>query len=593
MSEVPNICRIHATTLFPGGMRSVVWQFLPIKGHHVSSIDVLFWRVWSHFRFYLHKPTMSLMKAKLTFWIPGHANPSGSELADQAAKEAVPPEESLVVMFLDPKVLANSRKTYNRPALKRTQQIQAQTIIIIHPGSLNLRIGRATDLNPHTILHVIARKRLYGGPIHRDPFLPMQGIKVNDMILQEMEECRLQVSHTLQSCLQSDGHRRYATPPQQIAAFNRRAHPVKLSDSGGEWIKPEENIVVGDEVLTINPNLDYNIHFPFKRGDLNIHDGPGGSLTAVLANLETIWTRVIHYQLGIPPWDLKHYRAVLVIPDIYNRQYLKELTTLLLCKIGFGGCFLLQDHVAATFGAGLGYACVIDVGDQKTSVSCVEDGISHRNTRVRMEYGGGDITQAFHWLLQKCAFPYKSCSPDNKLDAMLLRKLKENFCHVNLNICGSQEKSFIVGDECIVAPLSLFQPELLGLSGPKVLQVQKLSTGDPEDPHDDSYLRETSVTTEELKRKMYGCILVIGGGMKFTGIGTWLQNRISLQIPYMYRAEQLDIITNTKEIDQEMTAWKGAAIMSCLESAPELWIYTPEWEKNGVKLLRERAPFMW
>jgi len=47
-------------------------------------------------------------------------------------------------------------------------------------------------------------------------------------------------------------------------------------------------------------------------------------------------------------------------------------------------CVILQDHVAATFGAGLGYACVVDVGDQKTSVSCVEDGISHRNTRVTM-----------------------------------------------------------------------------------------------------------------------------------------------------------------------------------------------------------------
>lgn len=42
----------------------------------------------------------------------------------------------------------------------------------------------------------------------------------------------------------------------------------------------------------------------------------------------------------------------------------------------------MQDHVAATFGAGLGYACVVDVGDQKTSVSCVEDGISHPSTRV-------------------------------------------------------------------------------------------------------------------------------------------------------------------------------------------------------------------
>lgn len=43
---------------------------------------------------------------------------------------------------------------------------------------------------------------------------------------------------------------------------------------------------------------------------------------------------------------------------------------------------LFQDHVAATFGAGLGYACVVDVGDQKTSVSCVEDAISHPATRV-------------------------------------------------------------------------------------------------------------------------------------------------------------------------------------------------------------------
>lgn len=40
--------------------------------------------------------------------------------------------------------------------------------------------------------------------------------------------------------------------------------------------------------------------------------------------------------------------------------------------------------MAATFGAGLGYACVVDVGDQKTSVSCVEDGISHPSTRVRL-----------------------------------------------------------------------------------------------------------------------------------------------------------------------------------------------------------------
>jgi actin-related protein 8 len=62
-----------------------------------------------------------------------------------------------------------------------------------------------------------------------------------------------------------------------------------------------------------------------------------------------------------------------------------------------------------------------------------------------MEYGGGDITQTFYWLLQKCAFPYKTCNPDNKLDAMLLKSLKESFCHVNLvsfTLCSIAEDSY-------------------------------------------------------------------------------------------------------------------------------------------------------
>lgn len=85
-------------------------------------------------------------------------------------------------------------------------------------------------------------------------------------------------------------------------------------------------------------------------------------------------------------------------------------TYVFLISYTYSNIFLVQDHVSATFGSGLSYACVVDVGDQKTSVSCVEDGICHPNTRVRLEYGGGDITQIFYWLLHKCAFPYKECN---------------------------------------------------------------------------------------------------------------------------------------------------------------------------------------
>lgn len=157
-----------------------------------------------------------------------------------------------------------------------------------------------------------------------------------------MEESRLQVSHTLQSCLQSDGRRRYATPPQQISAFNRRSNPEIFSPYMSNWTKTDNDVIVGDNVLNLNPADNYNIHFPYRRGELNVHQGPGGSLKAVLADLKTIWEFVLVKKMSINLKDLNHYRAVLVIPDIYNRHYLKELTTLLLCEIGFGSCFLLQ-----------------------------------------------------------------------------------------------------------------------------------------------------------------------------------------------------------------------------------------------------------
>lgn len=54
-----------------------------------------------------------------------------------------------------------------------------------------------------------------------------------------------------------------------------------------------------------------------------------------------------------------------------------------------------------------------------------------------------------------------------------------------------------MGDECIVAPLSLFNTELLGITGAcKGAKVQQPATlqSDAEDCFDSEYLRETGVS---------------------------------------------------------------------------------------------------
>jgi actin-related protein 8 len=55
----------------------------------------------------------------------------------------------------------------------------------------------------------------------------------------------------------------------------------------------------------------------------------------------------------------------------------------------------------------------------------------------------------------------------------------------------------------------------------------------------------------------------------------------------------MEVLINAKGISADETTWKGAAILSCLGSAQELWINPKEWNRNGQKLLREKTPFPW
>lgn len=59
------------------------------------------------------------------------------------------------------------------------QQIQSNFVVVIHPGSRMLRIGRATDTLPVTIPHVIARRHKQSGqPRYEDAWLLREGLNV-------------------------------------------------------------------------------------------------------------------------------------------------------------------------------------------------------------------------------------------------------------------------------------------------------------------------------------------------------------------------------------------------------------------------------
>ena len=47
---------------------------------------------------------------------------------------------------------------------------------------------------------------------------------------------------------------------------------------------------------------------------------------------------------------------------------------------------------------------------------------------------------------------------------------------------------------------------------------------------------------------------------------------ITFQIPPVFRQDPMEVQINAKSISSDETTWKGAAILSCLGSAQDLWI---------------------
>ncbi|KAL5014598.1 hypothetical protein ScPMuIL_008868 [Solemya velum] len=401
------------------------------------------------------------------------------------------------------------KRLYTQTTLEPVlEPVQPGTIVIINPGSRNLRIGRASDAFPLTIPHCVAwRKRDNKEPFDSQPLFCRPEC-LHSESKKQLKEGLKQSEEALLTRQTSSGDYRQPTSYKQLLSFNNSVRPERTNViCPQKWTNTDKKtpFFIGEEALYIHNTEKFVLHWPIRRGRLNLHKGPGGTLSSILSDLEAIWSTALQARLEIPLKDLKLYRAILLVPDVFTHRHVKELTSLLLEKLGFGAIIVVQESVCATYGAGVSCACVVDVGDQKTSVCCVEDGISLKNTRITMEYGGSDVTRCLKWLLERAGFCPRDIDMKNNIDGFLYEDIKETMCHMDQDRDGIFDQhiqirrpqqsivkySIKVADEAILAPTSLFFPDLFLLQGSQWTHVQSSNPGDPADPHDEFFLRQT------------------------------------------------------------------------------------------------------
>ncbi len=299
-----------------------------------------------------------------------------------------------------------------------------------------------------------------------------------------------------------------------VVNYNRRTPPETISEHNDplriDWTELPNNpndapgYFTGKAALRIpdTSNPRYKLFWPLQRGWYNEHDY--SEKKDLFDDVATIIEEALKQQLNMRrKRDWYQYGCVFIVPDLYERQYVIQTLEMLMRDFGFGKVCFIQESLAATFGAGYTSACVVDIGAQKTSICCVEEGMCIENSRVNLKYGGADVTDAFIKMMLFDHFPYSDINLNRRYDFLLAEELKSKFCTMNeadvsvqlfdfhLRVSGQDTRkyTFKTYDEVLLAGQGYFQPSIfdnsLKLRGRRKLipPSRDLYDGSPNDPH--------------------------------------------------------------------------------------------------------------
>ncbi|KAJ0970301.1 hypothetical protein J5N97_023178 [Dioscorea zingiberensis] len=298
---------------------------------------------------------------------------------------------------------------------------RGSNLVVINPGSANIRVGFAHQQVPISVPHCIAR-HVKGSD--KESRLALRDQLLNSQVTPDQHLEREKAYDNIAALLkipfldEEDANNSF---PRKLGSIDGYNPHNSRSDSTFTWtnvmekktntclatdgtvikgsedglIKKSEAIdvgepcpdeytykkfICGEDALKISSTEPYCLHRPIRRGHFNVseHYSP----QQVFGDLYTIWDWILTEKLHLIQDKRYLYSVILVVPETFDNREIKEMLSIVLRDLEFGSAVVHQEGLAAAFGNGLSTACVVNIGAEVTSVICIEDGAALPTTSM-------------------------------------------------------------------------------------------------------------------------------------------------------------------------------------------------------------------
>lgn len=288
-------------------------------------------------------------------------------------------------------------------------------------------------------------------------------------------------------------------------------------------------------------------------------------------DMEQVWRHTFCHELRVDP---EEHPVLLTEHPLTPKPDREKMTEIMFESFRTPGLFLAVRSVLSLYATGHTTGIVLHSGCDLTSAVPVYEGFALPAAVTQSQIGGQDLTHYLAKLLRDgCPHPEV---PEAAADLM-----KEQFCYVAHDYekemsAKTEEKEFELPDgrllrvrnERFRCPESLFQPTVVWKSSPGIQHLiqSSIQKSDP-----------------ELRSRMYGNIVLSGGGTLFPGLGQRLCDEVSVLAAAGMR------IRVVAPPDRRDSAWIGGSLLASHSSFDQMLISKREFDDYGPNIVHRKC----